>query len=148
MASHYGRGDGFAGRRTASGERMDPQMMTCAHKRHRMGTILEVTDVKTGKKVLVRVNDRGPFVHGRVVDLSYGAFRRLSSRGGLVNVRVRPVGYAAKHRDFKAKVHKMSVKAPQKSKPIASPVRPRALQLIPDDGFYSRPPLTPGNSAS
>lgn len=91
VASHYGRGDGFAGRRTASGERMNPDAMTCAHKRYSFGTILEVTDVKSGKKIQVRVNDRGPYVRGRIVDLSYGAFRKLSSRGGLVNVRVRVV---------------------------------------------------------
>jgi rare lipoprotein A (peptidoglycan hydrolase) len=131
-ASHYGCGDGFAGRRTASGERMDPRKMTCAHRRYRMGTILEVTSVKTGKKIHVRVNDRGPFVRGRVLDLSYGAFRSLSSRGGLLNVRFHPVGCAGK-------AHKALPKnCRTKKKPVTQ--IPKVPLVIPEDeGIYSIP---------
>ncbi|MBI2264971.1 MAG: septal ring lytic transglycosylase RlpA family protein [Armatimonadetes bacterium] len=91
-ASYYGVGDGFAGRRTASGAVMNPYALTCAHPYYRFGTKLRVVNLANGQAVVVRVNDRGPFVHGRVVDLSYKAMRQLSSRGGLVYVRLEVLG--------------------------------------------------------
>jgi len=80
-ASWYG--PGFQGRRTASGERFDQNAVTCAHRTARFGTRLRVMDTRTGRAVVCRVNDRGPFVPGRVVDLSRGAAARLGilSRG-------------------------------------------------------------------
>jgi len=143
IASHYGHGDGFAGRRTANGERMDPGKMTCAHRRYRMGTILEVTDVKSGKRIQVRVNDRGPFVRGRVIDLSYGAFRRLSSRGGLANVRIRPVGYSStKQRTARAYAVKKQARRARSAPEV------KALRLVLDKGFYSQPLVTPLDKSS
>lgn len=62
--------DSLAGRRTASGERYDPRARTCAHRKHPFGTRLRVTLVDTGASVECRVNDRGPFVAGRVLDVS------------------------------------------------------------------------------
>jgi len=62
---------------TASGEKFDPHKMTAAHRTLPFGTRLRVTDVTTGRSVTVRVNDRGPFVPGRIVDLSYSAAQRL-----------------------------------------------------------------------
>lgn len=62
--------DSLAGRRTASGERYDPRARTCAHRKHPFGTRLRVTIVDTGASVECRVNDRGPFVSGRVLDVS------------------------------------------------------------------------------
>ncbi|MCD2184735.1 septal ring lytic transglycosylase RlpA family protein [Rhizobium sp. GN54] len=59
--------------KTASGERMDPTQLTAAHKTMKLGTKIEVTSSETGKSVVVRVNDRGPFVRGRVLDLSKAA---------------------------------------------------------------------------
>src|SRR6187402_2484823 len=73
-ASHYGVGDGYGGRRTASGERMVPSAMTAAHKSLPFGTRVRVT-AASGKSVVVRINDRGPFIKGRCIDLSAGAFR-------------------------------------------------------------------------
>jgi rare lipoprotein A len=62
---------------TASGEKFDPQKLTAAHRTLPFGTRLLVTDVTTGRSVTVRVNDRGPFVHGRIVDVSYIAAEKL-----------------------------------------------------------------------
>ena len=59
--------------RTASGERMNPNLLTAAHRSLRFGTKLKVTNARNGKSVVVRINDRGPFVRGRVLDLSKAA---------------------------------------------------------------------------
>lgn len=67
--------------RTASGEPMNANAMTAAHKSLPFGTIVKVLNVKTGKSVRVRINDRGPFVHGRIIDLSRAAARRLGLDG-------------------------------------------------------------------
>jgi rare lipoprotein A len=74
MASWYGRE--FAGHRTASGERFDPADFTAAHRTLPFGTKVRVTDAD-GDSVVVRINDRGPFARGRVIDLSQAAARRL-----------------------------------------------------------------------
>jgi rare lipoprotein A len=63
--------------RTASGERMNPSALTAAHRSLPFGTKLRVTNQRNGKSVVVRINDRGPFVRGRVLDLSKGAAQRL-----------------------------------------------------------------------
>ena len=65
------------GTETANGEKIDPDALTAAHRTLPFGTMLKVTDVTTGRSVTVRVNDRGPFVGGRVVDLSYSAAAAL-----------------------------------------------------------------------
>lgn len=67
--------------RTASGERMNPSAMTAAHRSLPFGTKLTVTNKQNGKSVVVRVNDRGPFVRGRILDLSKGAAQRLGFIG-------------------------------------------------------------------
>lgn len=86
-ASWYG--PGFAGRRTASGEVFDPSQLTAAHRTLPFGTLVRVTDVATGAAVVVRINDRGPFVPDRVIDLSRGAAEVLGSvRRGVIHVRV------------------------------------------------------------
>ena len=74
-ASYYG-GD-FAGRPTASGEIFDPELLTAAHRTLPLGSILEVTDALSGRSVVVRVNDRGPFHGDRVIDLSEAAARQI-----------------------------------------------------------------------
>jgi rare lipoprotein A len=73
MASYYGVGDGFHGRRTANGETFNAYGLTAAHRTLRFGSCLLVTNLYNGKKVKVRVNDRGPYSGGRILDLSYGA---------------------------------------------------------------------------
>lgn len=77
VASWYG--GKHHGRRTASGEVFNQNAMTCAHRTARFGTVLTVTS--RGRSVQCRVNDRGPFVRGRVVDLSREAARRLGCPG-------------------------------------------------------------------
>lgn len=73
--------------RTASGERMNPEAMTAAHRSLPFGTRLKITNKNNGKSVVVRINDRGPFVGGRVLDLSKGAARQLGFIGtGHTNV--------------------------------------------------------------
>jgi rare lipoprotein A len=90
LASYYARS--LHGRRTASGARYDNRRMTCAHRTHPFGTVLRVTDVETGRSVVVKVNDRGPFAEGRVIDLSWAAARKLGMiERGLARVRVEPV---------------------------------------------------------
>jgi rare lipoprotein A len=67
--------------RTASGEWMNPAAMTAAHKTLPLGSKVRVTHAKTGKSIVVRINDRGPFVKGRMIDLSKGAARKLGFIG-------------------------------------------------------------------
>ncbi|OPL17980.1 MAG: hypothetical protein AVO35_07410 [Candidatus Aegiribacteria sp. MLS_C] len=74
-ASYYG--DGFHGKTTASGETYDMYGLTCAHPSLPFGTVLSVLNLDNEREVTVRVNDRGPYVGGRIVDLSYGAAERL-----------------------------------------------------------------------
>jgi rare lipoprotein A len=77
------------GTKTASGEKFDTMEMTAAHPTLPFGTKLRVTDVASGKSVTVRVNDRGPYVHGRVVDVSYSAADALGIVGkGVANVKL------------------------------------------------------------
>jgi rare lipoprotein A len=70
------------GTKTASGEKFDTNELTAAHPTLPFGTQLRVTNVATGRSVTVRVNDRGPYVHGRVVDVSYAAAETLGMVGG------------------------------------------------------------------
>jgi len=63
--------------KTASGERMNPSQLTAAHRSMRFGTKLKVTNSRTGKAVIVRINDRGPFIRGRVLDLSRAAAQQI-----------------------------------------------------------------------
>jgi rare lipoprotein A len=91
MASFYGRA--FHGRRTASGARYDMHALTCAHPTAPFGTRLRVTDLESGRSIVVVVNDRGPFARGRVIDLSLEAARRLGMvERGVVRVRVERLG--------------------------------------------------------
>ncbi len=79
VASWYG--PEFDGRKTANGERYDMHAMTAAHRTLPFGTVVEVRDLDNGKSCRVRINDRGPFVHRRIVDLSYAAARALDMVG-------------------------------------------------------------------
>jgi len=89
LASWYGGDDGFEGKPTASGEIYDSSKMTAAHRDLPLGTLVRVTNLDNGKSVEVRVNDRGPFIHGRVIDLSQAAARRLDIIGpGVAPVRI------------------------------------------------------------
>ncbi|HEX8466674.1 MAG TPA: septal ring lytic transglycosylase RlpA family protein [Allosphingosinicella sp.] len=87
MASYYGRE--LAGNRTASGERFNPAGFTAAHRTLPLGTRLRVTNVANGRSVIVRVNDRGPFVGRRLIDVSLGAAQEIQMiRTGTAQVRL------------------------------------------------------------
>lgn len=93
LASWYG--DAFNGRPTATGEIFDMYALTAAHKTLPLPALVEVTSLDTGRSAILRVNDRGPFVDGRIIDLSRGAAQELGILGqGLGRVRVRYVGPA------------------------------------------------------
>jgi rare lipoprotein A len=85
-ASWYGKQ--FHGRTTASGEDFDMFEFTAAHRTLPLGTFVKVTNLKNGKWIVVRVNDRGPYVGNRIMDLSYSAARMLNFRDGVERVRI------------------------------------------------------------
>ncbi len=93
QASWYGGdGDGFAGGVTANGETYDPSALTCAHRTLPFGTAVEVENLATGKRVVLRVNDRGPFIRGRILDVSQRAAQELGMlHHGVTGVRIRSV---------------------------------------------------------
>lgn len=91
VASYYAYK--YHGRATASGERFDMNEFTAAHQTLPFGARVRVTNLDNGKSVTVRINDRGPFVKGRVIDLSLAAAKRIDMiNAGLANVEVRQVG--------------------------------------------------------
>ena len=91
VASYYA--SRHHGRRTASGERYDEQALTAAHRTLPFGTRVRVTNLATGRSVVVTINDRGPFRRGRIIDVSRRASRDLGFlRAGLARVRVEVVG--------------------------------------------------------
>jgi len=88
LASWYG--NEYQGRATASGEPFDQNAMTAAHKKYPFQTIVKVKNLKNGRTVDVRITDRGPFVRGRIIDLSKGAAQRIDMlRDGVVPVQVK-----------------------------------------------------------
>jgi rare lipoprotein A len=78
-ASWYG--PGFQGRKTANGERFNTHAMTAAHRSLPFGSRVKVTNQKTGRSVVVRINDRGPFAHGRIIDLSKASAQAIGISG-------------------------------------------------------------------
>jgi rare lipoprotein A len=87
-ASYYA--DKFQGRRTANGERFSQHKMTAAHKTLPFGTKVKVVNLDNGRSVKVTVNDRGPFVSGRIIDLSKKAARKMGMvQAGVANVEIR-----------------------------------------------------------
>jgi rare lipoprotein A len=129
IASWYG--EKFHGRRTSSGETYDMYGMTAAHKSLPLPTYAEVTNLQTGKRIVVKVNDRGPFHDNRVIDLSYTAASKLGILGkgtGLVEVRAIDTSYVASN-------------APARTMPAApleAPVEAVAIPVVRagSAGFY------------
>ena len=86
-ASYYA--DKYQGRQTANGERFNQNARTAAHKTLAFGTMVKVTNKRNGRTVVVRINDRGPFIKGRIIDLSKSAFSTIANRRlGVVEVVV------------------------------------------------------------
>lgn len=92
IASWYG--PGFHGRKTASGQRFNQHSLTAAHRTLPFGTLVKVTNVRNGKSVVVKINDRGPFSRGRVIDLSMGAAKAIGSySSGVAPVKLDVLGF-------------------------------------------------------
>lgn len=87
QASFYA--DKFQNRKTANGERYDHNQKTAAHKSLSFGTMVKVTNRQNGESVVVRINDRGPFAKGRIIDLSKSAFTHIAhTESGLIDVSI------------------------------------------------------------
>src|SRR5215203_3012247 len=93
IASVYGNGDGYAGRKTASGERMNPGAMTAAHRTLPFGTRVSVVNQRNGRQIVVRISDRGPFIRGRIIDLTPAGARAIGM-SGLASVKLTVLGRA------------------------------------------------------
>ncbi|QSH91675.1 septal ring lytic transglycosylase RlpA family protein [Treponema medium] len=134
-ASYYG--EAFNGRPTSSGEIFDMNAYTAAHKTLPFGTFLEVTNLENGKKVVVRVNDRGPFVPNREIDLSKAAAKSLGmiSRG-ITRVSIKRVD-SLDHAALVATTDVYSntpAEPAQKETPFASDMHPEAVPVQKDEG--------------
>lgn len=93
LASFYGRE--FHGRKTANGETFDMEAMTAAHRTLPFGTMVKVTNLKNNLSVTAKINDRGPFVEGRMIDLSQGAAKKIGI-DGVEQVRLEILQYPGK----------------------------------------------------
>jgi rare lipoprotein A len=92
IASWYGKD--FHGKKTSNGEKYDMHAMTAAHKTLPLGVFVKVRSAKNGREAVVRINDRGPFVKGRIIDLSYAAAKSLGvDVAGTARVRIEALGY-------------------------------------------------------
>ncbi|WP_421799686.1 septal ring lytic transglycosylase RlpA family protein [Haliscomenobacter sp.] len=126
-ASYYS--DEYNGSETAYGEIYDRGKMTAAHKMHPLGTRLRVTRLDTKKSVIVRVNDRGPYLKGRVVELSYAAAKQLGMlNDGQVEVKVEVVG------------QEVAKKEEPKTNPIAVPTTNTEEVVKPTTTAVNTPP--------
>lgn len=142
VASFYGDGDGFHGKKTSTGETYDAHALTAAHKTLPLPCVVEVINLENGKRIKLKVNDRGPFIKGRIIDVSTAAARELGfHQKGLANVRVRTLVDETKQittkKSGQAKrtppvlrhaVHRTDT---ARSEPIImrTPVQPRAVTL-------------------
>lgn len=124
IASWYG--EEFAGRTTANGEIFDPGMLTAAHRTLPFGTILDVMNTQTKQSVRVRVNDRGPYIGGRIIDLSYAAAQKIGLiEPGIGEVNITLVRMGSGDREppvpFEATVAAAPVVVPQTLPPSDAP---------------------------
>ncbi len=109
VSSWYG--PNFHGKQTSNGERYNMHGLTAAHKTWPMDTMVKVQNLKNGKSVVVRINDRGPFVRGRVIDCSYAAGKKIGlDRLGIAPVKLTVLGFAGK-------VYKPAKKDTKRAKP-------------------------------
>lgn len=114
IASWYG--DDFHGWVTASGELYDMHALTAAHRTLPLGTVVRVTNVVNGRHVVIRINDRGPYVNGRVLDLSYAAAKRLDMlRDGISAIQLEVVGQHGLHAVAIESTRGTSVEIPSQS---------------------------------
>ena len=128
MASWYG--DAFNGRPTSTGERFDMHALTAAHKTLPLPGLVEVTNLENGRRLVVRINDRGPFVDSRIIDLSREAASELGMLSqGVGRVRVRYLGRAPQQGG--GTLLRASAPAPRGSVPASPPVSVAAIAPAP-----------------
>ncbi|HSP13676.1 MAG TPA: septal ring lytic transglycosylase RlpA family protein [Thermoanaerobaculia bacterium] len=123
IASWYG--EEFAGRTTANGEIFDPMQFTAAHRTFPFGTVVDVTNPKTSQTVRVRINDRGPYIGQRVIDLSYAAAQQIGliePGSGDVDIRVVRVGGGDREPPMP---YEIKIQAPTEKAVIASEEAPK-----------------------
>lgn len=119
IASWYG--EEFAGRTTANGEIFDPSLLTAAHRTFPFGTVLDITNPKTTQTVRVRVNDRGPYIGNRVIDLSYAAAQQIGLiEPGVGSVDIKVVRVGSGEREPPAPFDVTIAEAP-KTVPVVAP---------------------------
>lgn len=120
IASWYG--EEFAGRTTANGEIFDPLLLTAAHRTLPFGTVLDITNPQTNETVRVRVNDRGPYIQNRVIDLSYAAAQKISLiEPGIGQVDIKVVKVGSGEREPPAPLEIVIAEVPASVAPIAEP---------------------------
>jgi rare lipoprotein A len=134
VASWYG--EEFAGRTTANGEIFDPSQLTAAHRTLPFGTVLDITNPKTQQTVRVRVNDRGPYIGGRVIDLSYAAAQKIGLiEPGIGEVQIAVVRMGSGDREppvpFEATVAEAPVVVPVVPPPSDAPRVPIPIPAEP-----------------
>lgn len=130
LASYYG--DKFHGLKTAYGDTYDRNKYTCAHKRHKYGTKLKVTRIDNKKSVVVKVTDKGPFVKGRVIDLSYVAAEKIGLiQDGVTEVKVEVVGKEEKKETASSKSAKETASKKEVSKVVTETVKPDEYETKP-----------------
>ncbi|WP_299394684.1 septal ring lytic transglycosylase RlpA family protein [Pelagibius sp.] len=135
IASWYG--PGFHGKRTANGEIYDQNAMTAAHRTLPMPSLVQVTNLENGRSIQVRINDRGPFAHGRIIDLSKKGAELLGFvRQGTARVRVQILELESRQLVARAQ----GLEVPEDA-PSAAPVETVAVQELPPVG--STAPATP-----
>ena len=92
ISSHYGLNDGFDGNLTANGEIFDKDGISAAHKTLPLNSVVKVTNLENGKSLTLRINDRGPYIDGRILDCSYGAALKLDFvQQGTTEVKVKVI---------------------------------------------------------
>ena len=136
VASWYG--EEFAGRTTANGEIFDPGQLTAAHRTLPFGTVLDVTNPKTKQTVRVRVNDRGPYIGGRVIDLSYAAAQKIGLiEPGIGNVQIAVVRVGSGEREppvpFEATIAEAPSVVPVVPPPSDAPKVPIPIPAAPSE---------------
>ncbi|MDY6922461.1 MAG: septal ring lytic transglycosylase RlpA family protein [Pseudomonadota bacterium] len=138
MASWYG--DQFHGRPTATGERFDMNALTAAHKTLPLPGLVEVTNLANGRRVVLRVNDRGPFVENRIIDLSRGAADALDlRRAGIGEVRVRYLGRAPRQGGGSTLQYAAAPAPASPPAPVTGPVPYQQLVALPPQPVAAPP---------